>query len=91
MLREWFVAVVVVPLDGRFLDGAVHPFHLSVGPGVIDLCEAVLDAVLATAQAEQRRDELRGWSFGVAWWKAELDAVVGQHDVDLRARPRSTP
>src|SRR4051812_41702209 len=31
---EVFVAVVVVALDGRILEGAVHPLDLTVGPWV---------------------------------------------------------
>ena len=83
MLRELFVAVVVVPLHGCFLDGAVHSLDLSVGPGMIDLGEAVLDAVLATAHTKHVGGELRGRAFGIARGKAELDAVVGQYCMDL--------
>ena len=35
----------MIAFDGRVLDGAVHPFDLPVGPGMIDLGEAMLDAV----------------------------------------------
>ena len=36
----------VMERPGRCLpDGAVHPFHLSVGPGVEGLCQAMLNAV----------------------------------------------
>ncbi len=39
---ELIMAVVVVALDGRVLDGAVHPLDLAVGPGMFDLgsCKA---------------------------------------------------
>ena len=40
------MAVVVIAFDGGVLDGPVHPFHLPIGPGMVDLGEAVLDAVL---------------------------------------------
>ncbi len=32
VLPELVVAVVMVALDGSFLDRPVHPFHLAVGP-----------------------------------------------------------
>src|SRR5215212_6988800 len=43
--RELCVAVVVIAPDRRVLDGPVHPLNLAIGPGMIDLREAVLDAV----------------------------------------------
>ena len=39
------VAVLVVALDGCVLDGSVHPFDLSVRPGMVGLGEAVIDTV----------------------------------------------
>jgi len=47
---ELLVAVVVEAFDGRVLDGAVHPFDLTIGPGMVDAGEAVLDAKLDAAQ-----------------------------------------
>src|SRR3546814_3968183 len=38
--------------DGGLLDGAHHPFGLAVGPWVIGLGEAMLDAVLLADTAE---------------------------------------
>src|SRR5215210_8897933 len=38
-------ARVVEGLDGGLLDGAVHPFCLTVGPRMVRLGEPVLDAV----------------------------------------------
>ena len=49
---ELLMAVVVVALDGGLLDGAVHAFDLTVGPGMFDFGEPVLDAVLAAAHVE---------------------------------------
>ena len=45
MPAELIMAVVVVAFDGRVLDGSVHPFDLTVGPGMVDLGEAVVDVV----------------------------------------------
>ena len=77
------VAVVVVALDGRFLDCAVHPFDLTVRPRVLPLGEPVLDAVLLAAHVEHVGDILRGWPVGVARREGKLDAVVGEDRVDL--------
>ena len=52
---ELLVAVVVVALDGGLLDGAVHALDLPVRPGVIQLGEAMLDAVLVAAHVEHVR------------------------------------
>jgi hypothetical protein len=42
--------------SGRcLLDGAVHSFHLSVGPGVEGLRQAMLDAVAVTDNIEDMR------------------------------------
>ncbi len=40
--RGWYGEGV---LDDGFLDGALHAFDLAVGPGMLRLGEAVLDAV----------------------------------------------
>ncbi len=45
MHAQLIVAVVVEPLDGCFLDRAVHPLDLAVGPWVVGLGQPVLDAV----------------------------------------------
>src|SRR5665213_213501 len=50
---ELLVTVVVVAFDGGLLDGPVHPFDLTVGPGMLHLCEPVFDAVLAATHVEQ--------------------------------------
>ena len=46
------VAVVVVAAHGRLLNRTVHAVDLSVGPRVVGLGQAVLDAVLAAAEIE---------------------------------------
>jgi hypothetical protein len=44
--------IVVVPLEGRFLDGSVHPFDLPVGPGPARLGESVVGVVLRAGERE---------------------------------------
>ena len=46
------MAVVVEALDGRVLDGAVHPLDLTVGPGMLRLGQAMLDVVLGAGELE---------------------------------------
>jgi hypothetical protein len=50
---------------------------------MVDLGEAVFDAILAAAHIEHMRHEPCGWAVGVARWKPELDAVVSEDGVDL--------
>ena len=45
VLPELVVAVVVVALDRGVLDRSVHPLDLAVGPGVVLLGQAMLDAI----------------------------------------------
>ena len=83
MLTQLLVIVVVIALDGRFLDGAVHPFDLPVGPWMIDLGEAMLDAVLAASHVEHVGHVAGRRSVRIARCEAELDAIIGEHGVDF--------
>ena len=74
---QLIVIVVVEALDGRFLDGSVHPLDLAVRPGMLDLCEPVFDAMFVADAVE---DMLEGVL--VARPVGELDAVVGQNGMD---------
>jgi hypothetical protein len=74
---ELVVAVVVVALDGRVLDRAVHPLDLTIGPRMVHLGQAMLDAVLVADPVE---DVLAVPDVLLAG--RELDAVVGQQRVD---------
>ena len=49
------MAVVMVALDGGFLDRPVHPFDLSVGPGMLDLGQAMLDPIFLASHIEHMR------------------------------------
>ncbi len=74
---ELFVAVVVVALDGGDLGRAVHALDLPIGPRVVHLSQAMLDAVLCADPIEDVDESVL-----VTHPVAELDAVIGQHDVD---------
>lgn len=52
MAAELVVAVVVVALDGRVLDRAVHPFDLTVGPRMVRLGQPMLDAMALAGPIE---------------------------------------
>src|SRR5215217_5020074 len=69
--RELCVAVVVTAPDRRVLDGPVHPLNLAIGPGMIDLREAVLDAVLPAPHREHVGDVASRWAVGIARREAE--------------------
>ncbi len=77
------VTVIVIALDGGFLDGPVHAFDLAIGPGMPDLGEAMFNAIFATPHIEHVGHVSSGWSIGIAWREGELDPVIGQNDVDL--------
>ena len=49
---ELGVGSVVVALDGRLLEGAVHPFDLAICPWMVWLGEPVFDAVLIADAVE---------------------------------------
>ena len=64
--------VIVETLDGSFFDGSVHPFDLAVGPGMLHLCQAMLDAVLVTNPTKDMAQSVL-----VTGPVGELNAVVG--------------
>ena len=68
------MAVVVIALDGCVLDRPVHAFDLPIGPGVLDLGEAVLDAVFTATHVEHMGHVSSGWAVSVAWRIGKLDA-----------------
>ncbi|GHB13902.1 hypothetical protein GCM10007159_40300 [Modicisalibacter luteus] len=68
----------VMERPGRcLLDGAVHPFHLSVGPGVEGLRQPMLDTVAVTDDIEDMW--LVGFCPGLL---RELHPIVRQHRMD---------
>ncbi len=78
VISQLVVVVVVEAFDRRLLDRAVHPFDLTVRPGVLDLGEPVVDLMLL---ADPVKDVLEG--INVPFVIGELDAIVRQHDVDF--------
>ena len=45
MRPQLVVSVVVVALDGRVLDGSVHPLDLPICPWMVEFRQPVLDPV----------------------------------------------
>jgi len=74
---ELTVAVVVIAFDGCFLDCSVHPFDLTVGPGVFDFGEAVLNIILVADPVEDMFERA-----GMVSHVGELDTVVSQDRVN---------
>jgi hypothetical protein len=65
-------------------DGPVHSLGLTIRPGVIRLCQLVLDAVLCADTIKDVGAEIspRG-SVPVFWQIGESHAIVGEYRVDL--------
>ena len=91
MLTQLVVALVVEPLDGGILDGAVHALDLTIGPRVSRLGEPVLDIELGAGELEGVAEEwlLAGQHLldvlgrpAIAGGLGEVRAVVGEHGVD---------
>jgi hypothetical protein len=77
------VVFPVIALDGRFLNRAVHTFDLPVRPRMLDLGQAVLDAVRASAHIEHMGHVLGRRAIGVARRKRELNTGVGEYRVNF--------
>src|SRR5579862_2640878 len=71
------VGLVVVPLDGRFFEGAVHPLDLPIGPGMVGFGEAVLDAACSTDFLEGMEAMASDLAVADARQVGELETVIG--------------
>ena len=76
------MAVVVIAFSGRFLDRPIHPFCLTVGPGMIGFGQAVLNAVFPAGAVKGVTTKARCRTIGVLRQIGKLDAVIGQYGVD---------
>ena len=50
------MAFILIACDGGVLDHPVYALHLAIGPGMLDLSEAVFNPVFLTAQVEHMGD-----------------------------------
>jgi len=57
MAAELFVAVVVVPFDGRVLDRPVHPLDLAIGPRMVRFFVPMFDTVRLADHVEPHRND----------------------------------
>jgi len=60
MVFELPVGVVVVAAHGGLLESSIHPFNLTVGPRMVRLSEAMLDAMFAANTIEHVKPVARG-------------------------------
>ena len=88
---ELRVAVVVIALDGGFLDRAVHTFDLTIGPRMPDLGQLVLNAVLATAHVKHMGRVPGRWAIGVVTAAAtrtkrrgRAEELIAAHKTQMR-------
>src|SRR5947207_15918120 len=76
---ELVVAVIVIAVDGRLFDRAVHPLDLPIGPWVMGLGQAMLDAV-GSADLIEAVDRVSSRPpIAIFWQVGKLDTVIGQH------------
>jgi hypothetical protein len=52
VVLELLAGVVVIPSDGRLIEGAVHPLDLAVGRRMIGLGQAMLETILPASPVE---------------------------------------
>ena len=92
VLAKLVVRFVVEALDGRVLDGAVHPFDLAIGPWVLRLGRAMIDIVARACKLECVRSEQFAISDCLSNHRhcrapctrcGEMDAIVGERCMDL--------
>jgi len=57
MPAKLIVAVVMIAADGGLLQRAVHAFDLAVRPGMLRLCEPVIDIVFSAGPLESVRPD----------------------------------
>src|SRR3546814_1681211 len=99
MAAQFIDRRVTEGFDGGLLDGAHHPFGLAVGPWVIGLGEAMLDAVLLADTAEDMADPSQ-WAalvplhelYAVAHWEAAYRSATmprsEEHTSELKSLMR---
>lgn len=74
MSSELIVAIIVIAAHGRLFQGSVHALDLPIRPGMIDLCETMLDAMFVTYAVE---NVVEGVFMPLLI--GELNTVVGQN------------
>jgi len=67
-------------LDGCFLDRPVHPFNLTVRPGMIGFCQTMFDPVGFADHVKAHGT--RPGRIAITGLVSELDPIVGQNGMD---------
>jgi len=92
VFAQLIVAVIMIAADSSLFQGAVHALNLAVGPGMLGLCQAMIDVCSGAGQFEGvSPDKL---AFGEAFFellghradiagRCEVGAIVCQHGMNL--------
>ena len=80
MRAQLIVIFVMEAFDSRVLDRPVHPFDLSIGPGVVRLGQAVLYTIGLADHVEPHGPGID--RVAIARLLGELDTIVGQDGMD---------
>ena len=78
MLSQLLMIFIMIAFDGCFLEGAVHAFDLTIGPGVIWLGQAMFRTIFQADTVEDMQE-----SMPVCFAVGELDAVVCEDGMDF--------
>ena len=78
MLFQVVMGLVVILFHGGLFERPVHPFDLAIGPGMVGLGQPMVNPMLMTHAIKEM---VKGVHIACAI--RELDAVIGQHRVDL--------
>src|ERR671924_2248286 len=78
MCLQVLMGLIVVLPHRRSLERTVHAFDLAIGPGLVGFGEPMGHAMLLTDAIEDMVEGIL-----IARTVSELDAVIGQHGVEL--------
>ncbi len=78
MVTKLLMGIVVVTVDGRIFERAVHALHLTIRPRMFGFGQAVVNAMLATNPIKQKLEGIL-----VARMISKLNPIVSQNSVDF--------
>src|SRR5438067_8866288 len=76
---ELVVAVIVIAIDHRFLEGTVHALDLTIRPRAVWFGQAVFDTVGSADLVEAMDPVTSRPPITIFWQVGKLDTVIGQH------------
>ena len=77
---QLLMTVVMEAFDGCFLDCPIHPFNLTVRPGMIGFCQTMFDPVGFADHVKAHGT--RPGRIAITGLVSELDPIVGQNGMD---------